>query len=212
MSECLYKLLSSIVWDRIGVIATVAAVIVALYANTKSTKQLIAALKIQEQSKNVELLGKRFELLERMRLKGGLSETALRVLFNDEILSHYINWENHMSEKKNAEFDKKKFFEMCREPDGAGGFVNTIRDRIEQYEINMGRPDCPQNVFIEYETFCNDNSFTQRDEEGNIINYNYSDIQGRIAKANEEAENELTMILYLMEKFISDSLRPIELK
>ena len=61
-------------WDELGVIATVLAVIVALYSNRKATKQLKSALEIQEQSKNVGLLDKRIELTEKIRSNKSVPE------------------------------------------------------------------------------------------------------------------------------------------
>lgn len=94
-------------WDELGVIATVLAVIVALYSNRKATKQLKSALEIQEQSKNVGLLDKRIELTEKIRSNKSVPEWTLRVLFdnNADIVGHYTAWQNYLSEAKQAQDD-----------------------------------------------------------------------------------------------------------
>lgn len=85
----IFKFTLPIGWDELGVIATVLAVIVALYANRKATQELKSALKMQEQSKNVSLLDKRIELAEKIQTGKSVSELTLQVLFNDEIFKHY---------------------------------------------------------------------------------------------------------------------------
>lgn len=92
-------------WDELGVIATVLAVIVALYSNRKATKQLKSALEIQEQSKNVGLLDKRIELTEKIRSNKSVPEWTLRVLFdnNANIVGHYTAWQNYLSEARQAQ-------------------------------------------------------------------------------------------------------------
>lgn len=92
-------------WNELGVIATVLAVIVALYSNRKATKQLKSALEIQEQSKNVGLLDKRIELTEKIRSNKSVPEWTLRVLFdnNANIVGHYTAWQNYLSEARQAQ-------------------------------------------------------------------------------------------------------------
>lgn len=92
-------------WNELGVIATVLAVIVALYSNRKATKQLKSALEMQEQSKNVGLLDKRIELAEKIRCNKSVPEWTLRVLFdnNSDIVGHYTAWQNYLSEVKQAQ-------------------------------------------------------------------------------------------------------------
>ena len=51
-------------WEELGVVATVAAVIVALCANRGARNQLKSALGMQEQSKNVALLEQRVKIAD----------------------------------------------------------------------------------------------------------------------------------------------------
>lgn len=79
-------------WDELGVIATVAAVVVALRANCKATTQLKSALKMQEQSKNVELMDKRLAIAEEIQREKRVPELTLKVLFDNEIFEQYQKW------------------------------------------------------------------------------------------------------------------------
>lgn len=200
-------------WDELGAIATAVAVIVALYANKKATQQLKSALKMQEQSKNVGLLDRRIELAEKIQSGKTVSELTLQVLFNDEIFEHYKAWQTHLAEKSYAEHDLDTFFLSVKVKDGEGGYIDSVRAVIRRYETDMNKHDCPQQVYDEYEDFCNNNVVWLRTGENSELEpYNHSEINGRIAKAKIEAEQEQDLTLKLIEMFIADSISSIGTK
>lgn len=197
-------------WDEVGVIATVLAVIVALFANKKATEELKSALKMQEQSKNVSLLDKRIELAEKIQSGKSISALTLQVLFNDEIVKHYKAWQNHLSEKTYAEHDLEIFFELSRVSDGAGGCTNDVWHIIRKFEADMSRSDCPQETVDEYMAFCAENVVWQKTGENEELTpYNHAEISERIGKATINAKGEQTLTLQLIEKFITDSIEQI---
>lgn len=197
-------------WDELGVIATVVAVIVALVANRKSSKQLKSALEMQEQSKNVGLLDRRVETAEAIQSGKSVSEITLQVLFNDEIVKHYKAWKNYLTKKVYAEHDLDRFYAAFRESDGAGGYIPGAKDKFEQFMSDMSRPDCTQQVFDDYEKYCSDHVVYLPDgEDGKSIPYNHSEITDRISDATTKAKKEQELTLQLMEKFISDSIQPV---
>lgn len=210
--EAVFRITFPIGWEELGVIATVAAVIVALVANKKSSEQLKSALEMQEQSKNVSLLDKRVELAEVIQAGKSVSELTLQVLFNDEIVKHYQAWKNHITEKVYAEHDLDIFYAEVKIPDEAGGFYTDVKETMERYIADMSRPDCPQQVIDDYEEYCDEHIIYLPDgETGVSIPYNHSEINTRISKANINAEKERKLTLQLIEKFISDSIQPADM-
>lgn len=200
-------------WDEIGVIATVLAVVVALAANRKSSKQLKSALEMQEQSKNVSLLDKRVELAEAIQTGKFVSELTLQVLFNDEIVKHYQAWMDYLTKKVYAEDDLEKFYDKTKTRDGAGGYITTVKDNFERFMAAMSRPDCPQQIFTDYEEYCNKHVvYLPNGENGESIPYNHSEITNRISDAITNAKKERELTLQLMEKFISDSIQPVDMR
>ncbi len=200
-------------WDEIGVIATVLAVIVALAANRKSSKQLKSALEMQEQSKNVDLLDKRVELAETIQSGKSVSELTLRVLFNDEIFKHYKVWQDYHTKKVYAEHDLDMFYAEVKERDGAGGYTTETKEQLERFIADMSRPDCPQQIFTDYEEYCNKHViYLSNGEDGESIPYNHSEITNRISDAVTNAKKERELTLQLMEKFISDSIQPVDMR
>lgn len=101
-------------WDEIGVIATVIAVVVALAANQSSRKQLVKALEMQEQSKNVELLGQRINVIDSIQADVLVSETAIKLLFNKSVLSCYQTLKQQKAEYESAKNDEATFFRQWR--------------------------------------------------------------------------------------------------
>lgn len=200
-------------WNEIGVIATVLAVVVALAANRKSSKQLKSALEMQEQSKNVDLLDKRVELAEAIQSGKSVSELTLRVLFNDEIFKHYKAWKDHLTKKVYAEDDLEKFYDKTKTRDGAGGYITTVKDNFERFMAVMSRPECPQRVFDDYQKYCDEHIVYLLDRENRErISYNHSEIKTRIIDAIEGAKKEQALTLQLIETFISDSIQPVDMR
>lgn len=200
-------------WDELGVIATVVAVIVALVANRKSSKQLKSALEMQEQSKNVELLDRRVEMAEAIQSGKSVSELTLRVLFDDEIVKHYKAWKDHLTKKVYAEDDLEKFYDKTKTRDGAGGYITKVKDNFEHFMAAMSRPDCPQQVFDDYQKYCDKHIVYLLDRENRErISYNHSEIKTRIKDAIEGAKKEQALTLQLVETFISDSIQPVDMR
>lgn len=194
-------------WDELGVIATVLAVGVALYANRKATKQLKSALKMQEQSKNVGLYKERIELMQAIQSTENVFEPSLKILFNGEIYNHYKVWKNHLSEKESAEQDEQLFF--LENMDAT--YKNDVQDTIERYKAAMSRPDCPQQIIDEYIAYCDSHiTWLKTGESEEMIPYNHAEISNRISEAISNAKKEQDLTLRLIEKFIADSIREIQ--
>ena len=120
----------SIVIDAISAAATVAAVVVALLANRKATKQLNSALEMQEQSKNVELMDRRIALTEDIQKSKSVSELELRILFDNEIFDCYKKWWNYVAEGKSATKDQDIFRILVMQAKIDGEIPNTMTGAI----------------------------------------------------------------------------------
>lgn len=120
----------SIVIDAISAAATIAAVVVALLANRKATKQLKSALEMQEQSKNVELMDRRIALTEDIQKGKSVSELELRILFDNEIFNCYKKWRNYLEEEKSAISDQEIFRMLVMQAKIDGEIPNTMTGAI----------------------------------------------------------------------------------
>ena len=78
-----------IVVDIIATIATVSAVIIAVWANKQTQQELKQSLIIQEQAKNVDLFDRRVNLLDNIEKDTLISETHLKVLFDNNVINLY---------------------------------------------------------------------------------------------------------------------------
>lgn len=148
-------------WDKIdvlfnilGVFATVAAVVVALRANRKATEQLQKTIEMQEQSKNVELFDKREALIKSIQSGKNASIISLELLFNEEIVLMYKKWHKLMIEENLALNDW-------------------------EYASNLHKD-------------------------------NREELEAKYKEVHANSENEKESLVQLMEKYISNSIRPLK--
>lgn len=199
-------------WEELGVVATVAAVIVALCANRGARNQLKSALGMQEQSKNVALLEQRVKIADSIQRDESPSMMAVKVLFNKEIYKCYEMLCTARMNHQLAQQDEQTYFEAKEaEYNHVPAPVN-VKSRIEEYEYFMERPDCPQNIFDDYQKFCNENeawwSETGLSDDRKI--YNHYEIRNRMIAANADIMSTKTTLLDMIEQYITNSIAPIE--
>jgi len=201
---CLFSFSFPIGWNELGVIATTATVIVALYANRKATKQLKSALDMQEQSKNIELFDKRVSLTEAIGQGNPVSDMSLSLLFDEKIYTQYQKIHDLQVQRKNAEQDKKDFFYLIET-------TPEVKEKIEKYEEIMSHPDCPTEVFEEFKEYCKSQeisySITRLNDD--IKTYNYSEISFRIDTLSSSIKSMQESLTSLMKKLISESIKPL---
>lgn len=198
-------------WEELGVVATTAAVVVALWANHSAKKQLNAALAMQEQSKNVSLLDKRVEVADNIRNDREISITALKVLFNPEIEKKYseiIEWQKKVNDAANDEWT---YFEAVKTSDGEGGFLTGVRDKIAEYEMYLSRPDCPENIEESFRQYCKEKEifYSATGFSDDRKTYNYCEITERKQNATKKVNEIKQTLLKLIEAFIADSIKSI---
>lgn len=95
-----FNLTLPIDWNGLGVIATTAAVFVALAANHNSSKQLKKALQMHEQSKSIGLFDRRINVLKEVELHNKTDVLLLKVLFTENISKSYGRLEKILEKMK----------------------------------------------------------------------------------------------------------------
>jgi hypothetical protein len=198
-------------WDELAACATTIAVIVALFANHKATKQLKYSLKMQEQSKNIELFEKRVALTESAIKGGSISSMALRILFTDEIDAQYQKICNLEVQYKDAQYDATVFFEAMRLTDADGYTNNGIKEKIQEYESVMSRPDCPKSIIEQFRQCCDENEifWSATGYSDDRKTYNYWEISCREGKLNTAIKSARDTLARQMEEYISESIKPV---
>lgn len=203
----------SFVIDTLCMVATVAAVIVAICANKTSSKSLKYSLRVQEQSKNVDLFDKRVLLAEDLKSGKSISELSLKLLFDDEIFEEYEELKKVYQEKKAFEHDMSVYIQNVREADGAGGYYNPVED-ITALEAKMESYGETEESKKEFEELCkkHQNYYSESGNPEDSKWYNYSEISQCIGNSTIKANKQLQKVLDEMEKFIDKSISSIKLK
>ena len=199
-------------WEELGVIATVAAVVVALWANRGARKQLKSALDMQEQSKNVSSLEQRVKIAESIQNDESPSMIGIKVLFNEEICKSYKTLCTARMNHRMAQQDEKTYFKAKEAEYNHSPAPVNVRSKIEEYEYFMERPDCPQRIFDEYQEFCNKNEawWSETGLNDDRKTYNHYEIRNRMIAANADITSTKNVVLDLIEKYITDSIAPVK--
>ena len=199
-------------WDELSAFSTTAAVIVAIISNHRATKQMRLALQMQEQSKNVQLADARIAIIDKLRAKEAISETTLQILFNQHILAEYQQWKAFLSLLQGAESDKKLYFQLCREKDERGNYTNPTQSKIEEFEIYLAKPDCPDTVYTIYQQYCNDKAieYSPTGFSEDRRSYNYNEISNRISEVSHQLNIIENKLYSDMEQFVTDSIKELK--
>ena len=210
----LFCFTSPIGWNEIGSIATAIAVIVALAANKSSRKQLIKALEMQEQSKNVELLEQRINVIDCIQADNPVSETTIKILFDKSILGYYQALKKQKEKYEAARNDETTFFQAVEETKEFRGPDNDIASRISEYEQFMERPDCPTRIIQNYEEYCKQNeqwwSATGLSDDRQM--YNHAEIRERMINAAQCINGTKSTLIKAMEEYVANSIAPVSKK
>ena len=220
MCECIMNLLTKICesicslgWDEIGTIATVAAVVVALFANRNANKQLKAALKIQEQSKNVDLFDKRVAIMTEIKEKNMTAELQLQLLFDKTIVDAYAELCVSISAQQVAEHDMKVYENLLRHPDGEGGYTSLIA-QLQDTERLLDEHNYPEDRVKEYDELCEKHKcfYTETGSPEDAKWYNYKDLSNGIGRTMKAVEANKNVVLNLMQEYIKQSISPVDKK
>lgn len=208
----IFSLTFPIDWDEIGSIASAVAVIIALYTNHKMTKEMKTTLEIQNQSKGLELMEERLRIAECIQTDSVVPERKLKIIFNSEIFAAYENYKKCAQQYQGAKADEKTFFDCLKQETEEGGYSNRIKEKIEQYEIWMNTPDCPDRIFDEYKKYCKDTAiyYSETGRPEDYKWYNHSEISEKISNAYESLSEAKESLLHQIEQFIKASIKDVE--
>lgn len=206
-----------ITWaDIINVISTVVAlgaVIVAIVANRKASQSLKYSLKMQEQSKNIDLFEKRVALAEAIKSGDSISELSLKLLFKEAIFKDYEEYKKTLQEKNGFEHDMSVYIQNVYEPDGEGGYYNPIEDIVE-LETKIETYGETEESKKEFEQLCEKHQiyYSESGKPEDSKWYNYSEISQGIGSSTIKANKQLEKVLEEMGEFIKKSISSIKLK
>lgn len=210
-----FNLCKPVTWSDIisfaAAIFTLLAVIVAVFANKRASHQLKDALVMQEQSKNVQLLEKRVTLADSIQKEECVSEIAIEVLFNSEIVALYSHLKFNLDKIQQAEHEQAIFFEASNMRDSDGYVTNPVRAKIEEYLLYINREDYPASIIDEFKEYCSKNT-CEWSESGlgdDRKNLNYAEIWTLHNESVDAASREKDQLLTLIKKNISDSIQPV---
>ena len=195
-------------WEELGVVATVAAVIVALVSNHSAKKQLIAALKMQEQSQNVSLLEERLKIAEAIRTGEAVSVISVKVLYNEEIVKDLQELLVLEGEYNQAASDELVFFDALKETDSTD-----VEKKIKEYtEDYLERPDCTEAIREQFRDYCNQHTpfWSHTGFSDDRREYNYYDIYTKMVETHKDIAEKRKSIVSKMEKFLSESIKQVD--
>lgn len=201
-----------IIINCLTAVGTIAAVAVAVRANKKSNEQLVSALRIQEQSKNIDLFDRRLEMIEKISNKDEVSERTLNLLFHSDkkIMDLYSSLTKLREQRDDAEKDDAQFFEHTRESDELGGFRSEVRMEIQKYEAELSKFDCPATIEQEFKDYCDANVIVCQDPiDGSTKRLNYYEIYKRMGNINHQIDARTKELCEKMESFVNESIKPL---
>ena len=200
----------SLVVDIWGTIATVAAVIVAIVANCKANQSLKYSLKMQEQSKNIDLFEKRLAVIDEIKEKTKVSKLHLGLLFNDSIVSEYNKMLDFWNEHANAYHDLNVYSDAIEVMDGEGGYTSPMAE-LEDAERTLEELGYPADKVKSFDALCDKYqiSHSESGENKDIKIYNYKELSGRIASTKCQFDDQKKSLIDLMQHFVKDSISPI---
>lgn len=194
-------------WEELGVVATVAAVIVALFSNLSAKKQLLAALKMQEQSKNISLLEERMKIAEAVRTRGSVSEISVKILYNSCILESFRELQKLELQYRQAESDESTFFDALK----ITGATEVERKIKEFTDIYLDRPDCPKLIKEQFQKYCNENTqyWSPTGFSDDRRDYNYYEIYTQMTETHRAIEEKRKVIVSQMEEYLTNSIKQV---
>ncbi len=200
----------SLIIEICGVIATVAAVVVAMIANHKATLSLNSSLAMQEQSKNVDLFDKRTDIIFDIEKNNETDEVKLQLLFNNaSILAMYNELQELIAKEVCAEIDMKEYQGMLIKDDGEGGYIYPIEELNDLRHRAMD-VEATSEIEQEYEAKCIEYQISKFDEvDGCWKVYNHQKLSDDIRRVQSDVSVCKQDLIDLMKAFIAESISSI---
>lgn len=203
-----------ITWaDIINIVSTIAAfgaVRAATVANRKASNSLNYSLKMQEQSKSIDLFDKRVAIIEEIRRDNKTSRLRLELLFNKSIINEYDTMLKYFQTWNHAGHDLNVYQRLMQESDGEGGFSSHIAE-IEEAE-RMLEMQNSSDTEQHFEELCKkyEITYSETGDPEDLKVYNYNDLTTEIALTERQFNDQKQVLLDLMQKFIYESILPID--
>ena len=230
--------LCGIIVDGLAAVGAIAAIFIALKANKQNRTEIAQAqaeiansLKIQEQSKNIELLNPRLELLNKIKefklpdyeldylirikkpIVPNVAEEEIIILFNNDpmIMKIYKGLFDKIEKQESNISNLYHFSEHYYCMNQYGCPINEVMEKIMRYERLLSSPECPDNIEqdlineVDNTAFSEENIITKE-----IAEYNYADIISAINTLDKEFESDKESLITKIRIFIDESIKPIK--
>lgn len=190
-------------WQELSAIATTIAVIIALFANKKTSEQLQKSLQMHEQSKNISLYEKRIDIFKRMMKNkaNNVDDVDIEILFNQEILDIMILKNKILNDISTQNYLIDEYFNHLH----LKGLYNlTIQELKAIYSENLEIIE----KYPEYESQFIDRC--KKDEaciDGTT--YNFYELHKKLSINEKELDDINEKLSDMVKKFIKDSIKKI---
>ena len=203
----------TLIIDFLGMSAAVAAVFVAIGANSKASEALRYSLKMQEQSKNIELFDKRVALINEIKQADETSVLHLQLLFNERIAKAYGTFRVYLNEANNAQHDMHVYEEIMSTMDGDGMYTSPIAELMDAERV-LDELDYPKDKVEEFKALCLKYQIThsETNEPKDAKVYNFEDLSEQIASTRMKAMEQKNKVIGMMQRFIECSISPVDKK
>ena len=200
-------------WQELSAIATALAVILALWSNHKTTQQMHDALRMQEQSKNLELFDKRVNVIHTLEIGEEPSALEVQLLFNQNIVDSYNEWKKLEAKQKSYRNDLKTYEFLISEACEAQDKPSPLGD-IHSAKWIMEQSDFQDDKVKAYEELCNDNeissSYGSPNDEWRT--YNFKTLSDSINESQRAVEDSLSKLIAEMSSFVQTSITSLLVK
>lgn len=195
------------IFTSLGAVFTFLAVIVALFANHNSGKQLKKALQMHEQSKNTELFDQRVALLEDVKKNVTISYTKLRLLFDDKTVSAMDEYTKSHNIVRNYKDEKEFYWFLFNNQYNRDPKRDNSKRKLFEYENDFKKLNDKQKA--DFKSLCDSYTVCVFGENGVERTINYYYIAENLIKARAADEANKKVLIKQMEQYISDSIKPL---
>lgn len=207
-------------WGDLGSIATALAVIVALFANHNSNKQLQKTLQMHEQTKNIDLLNERIEIIDAIKSNHWISDLKFQILFDENIIELKKEWDRikqEIAEYKYYLGEYESRLEETSSDRGPDSPMNQIQDA--ERDCSEAEPIFDQPESDEYKSRCQKfqkicEKYALKIQVPGTENKwrlcNYQELTKSINSAEKKAEQAKQKLQDAMISFVQESIKPLD--
>lgn len=199
-------------WEELSAVATAVAVIVALWANRKTTLQMRDSLHAQEQTKNLELFDKRLALIRAIELDQLILEVEIRLLFDEQIVIQFRKLQELKNDLKGYEDDLQRYDFLLAYNSALHGKNSPLQDIKDAQQAMVARGYTEELVSY-YKQLCKDNEVVGASATNPQTRvFNYQSILNNIENSNHGVEMCKRQIISQMSEYTSQSITLLKTK